>query len=415
MNGYQSYETQLKALYSIGILVPQEIDKLIPSSNKSRWKGQDPTRHVGYEWCQTIEKHKEQLNLILENQHQKRSILILAKTNIFLIQEFIKSGYHYKVMKKNIEGVVNFVSYLKQYMNTTKACKLLGLKRGTFQSYLQRVKYKCFDSPILFCFKANPLQLSFKELSKIKELMTDDRFKHWSGISIYYYGIRNNIFHFSESTFYKYTSLLGLTKRWVREKRKMDGLKAVHPNEYWHADVSIWDNEGIRYYIYLVVDNYSRKVLSWKVNRKISAKLMFENLQNAYLRFKPKNKVKLLVDGGSENKIDLDIISHQLDIFKLVARKDITFSNSMVEAAFQTIKKYYFRVLLKSNPKVDPNIEMPWIVEDINSIRPNAQLKGLTPDEIFAFKFNNIPSYNPIRAVEKRRIENLNYSCVKCK
>ena len=414
MYRYKSYDTHLKAMYHLGVYIPAELDQLIPSSNKSRWKEQDPTKHIGSEWCQTIEKHGEHLNLALENQQTQRSILVLLKVNVFLIRQFIQSGHHFKVMKENIESVIDFVSYLKQYITTEKATKLLGLKRGTFQSYLHQVKYKCFDSPILFCYKANPLQLSFNELQKIKQLMTDDRFKYWSAISIYYYGLRNKTFQFSKSTFYYYTHLLGLTRRWVKKTQRKEGLRANRPNEYWHADVSIWNSEGIRYYIYVVIDNYSRKVLSWKVNKKISAKLMFANLNEAYQKFTPKNTIRLIVDGGSENQIRDKLDLHQLPIDQLRAQVDIKFSNSMVEATFQTIKKYYFRTILKEQNKIDPNKELPWIIEDINANRPNAQLNGLTPNEAYAMKYSNIPKNDFTKAKKIRRIDNLNYSCIAC-
>ena len=414
MNGYKSYDTHLKAMYFMELFVPKEIDRLIPSSNKSRWKSQNPIEHVGYEWFKTVEKHKQQLNLVIENQQKQRSILVLLRVNLFLIKEFIQSGAYYKSMKQNMERVVDFVSYLKQYTTTEKATKLIGLKRTTFQAYLQQVKYKCFDSPILFCFKANPLQLSFKELKKIKQLMIDEQFKHWPAGSIYYYGFRNKLFHFSKSTFYKYTKMLGLTKRWTRKKIRKEGLRASRPNQYWHADVTIWDSGGIRYYIYLVVDNFSRKILSWKVNKQISAKLMFENLQLAHYKFHPKNEVQLIVDGGSENQIEKALNFHQLSICKLNALVDIDYSNSMVEATNQTIKKYYFRTLLKTQVNVDPNKELPWIIKEINSIRPHAQLNGLTPDEAFMMQYSNLPKIDYSQAKEKRRIENMNYNCVKC-
>ena len=71
MKGYQSYHSNLKAMYYLGLYVPKEISRLVPTSNISRWKSQNPSSYVGHEWFQTIEKHKDQLNLVLENQQTK--------------------------------------------------------------------------------------------------------------------------------------------------------------------------------------------------------------------------------------------------------------------------------------------------------------------------------------------------------
>ncbi|UTW68033.1 transposase family protein [bacterium SCSIO 12643] len=415
MNLYNTYDTRLKNLYHLEAYVPNEIDRLIPPSNKKRWSNKKDQKYIGSDWCDKVEKHSDMLQLALENQQQKRSLRVLFKINIFLISQYISSGQHFKIMKQSLEKVADFTLYLKQYINHNKIARLLGLKRTTLQGYIHQVKYECLESVSQFCFRANPLQLSYVEIGRLKSLMLNPNFNHWPAISIYYYGIRTGAFQFSESTFYKYTRLLGLTRRWIKKKRRKEGLKASFLNEYWHADVTKWDNNGKRYHIYLVIDNFSRMILSWKVSEKLSAELMFENLMNAYKNvISPLSQpIKLVVDGGSENQIQQAIEMNQLSISKLRSLIDIRFSNSMVEATNQTIKKYYLRPILRKTGKADPNELLPSIINEINTIRPNGSLNGLIPVEVFNLEFET-PSYNQKLARITRRIENLSFSCGKC-
>jgi hypothetical protein len=349
------------------------------------------------------------LQLALENQQQKRSLRGLFKINIFLISQYVSSGQHFKILKQNLEQVANFTIYLKQYLNHQKIARLLGVKRTTLHGYMHQIKYECLESVSQFCFRANPLQLSYAEIDRLKSLMLNPKINHWPAISVYYHGIRTGAFQFSESTFYKYTRLFGLTRRWIKKKRRKQGLKASFPNEYWHADVTKWECNGKRYHIYLVVDNFSRMILSWKTSEKLSAELMFENLMNAYKNFGPsKNQsIKLVVDGGSENQIQKAIDMNQLSISKLRSLVDIQFSNSMVEATNQTIKKYYLRPILRKTGKADPNKLLPYIINEINTIRPNGSLNGLIPLE--AYNGIKPPTYDSKKAQSNRRLENSSF------
>lgn len=64
---------------------------------------------------------------------------------------------------------------------------------------------------------------------------------------------------------------------------------------------------------------------------------MFENLREVYVKYKLEQLrpfCDLLVDDGVENKgaVDEGIINEEMLINKLIAQKDIVFSNSMIEA-----------------------------------------------------------------------------------
>lgn len=61
---------------------------------------------------------------------------------------------------------------------------------------------------------------------------------------------------------------------------------------------------------------------------------MFENYNVNGL----KQDIDFIVDGGSENKAEVDSLIQNSNINKIIAQKDIVFSNSMVEAVNKRIK-----------------------------------------------------------------------------
>ena len=79
------------------------------------------------------------------------------------------------------------------------------------------------------------------------------------------------------------------------------------------------------YYIYLVVDNYSRKILSWRVSEKESGAIRMQTLKEAWEQAPEADtelNIDLIVDGGPENVnhvVDTFVNSEGLNIHKKIA------------------------------------------------------------------------------------------------
>ncbi len=184
--------------------------------------------------------------------------------------------------------------------------------------------------------------------------MKDARYKIWCTSSVWVKAVRQGAVSMSESTWYKYSKKLGFSKdrKKAKIKRKRGSYDASKPNETWHADISqhkTFDNTI--FYIYTVVDNFSRKIIAHDISRTKSAIIRTKTIKDAIARefnvtISNQPKLDLIVDGGTENNnktVHQFIQDCQISISKKIALKDVSFSNSIVEGSYKIMKSYYFR------------------------------------------------------------------------
>ena len=199
--------------------------------------------------------------------------------------------------------------------------------------------------------------------------------------------------HISLSTWYKYIQLLGLKRRFIRPPDKTKGIVSTAPNQFLHVDTTFYPlPDGTKAAIVFVSDNFSKYILGWACSLRNSAQNVIEALQMALRtirKYHPDQLVSILVsDGGSENNA-LSVeewleITQDPKITKIIALKDIAFSNSPIEAIHKIMKRY----IRKRDPRNFQQLinGLPAHISDYSDIRPHGSLQGYTPLETYAQK-----------------------------
>ena len=216
--------------------------------------------------------------------------------------------------------------------------------------------------------------------------------------------------------------MIGIAKRVQRKCRKKVSFRATSPNQAWHADVTVIRTlDGIKHYCYLVVDNFSRKILAWRVSRELSANIRVATLREAaqpLLEAQHRGDLDLIVDGGSENNnsVFTAFISDTcIPIHKCVALRDIHFSNSIVEAVTKVVKyRYLFPKHLPDGEALMAAVESA--IVDYNDCRPHGSLHGLPPTEAYqGIEKETMRTSEKLKAAQKDRIgQNRRNRCPKC-
>jgi putative transposase len=260
------------------------------------------------------------------------------------------------------------------------------------------------------CVRRHPNQLTDAELKTMQHYL---QFKDYAHIPIHSLSLlaqRNGDLHCSVDTWYKYKKMYDWKRprtKW-RAQRKEKGLRATAANQLWHVDVThIKLGNGKTVYLQTVIDNFSRFVVSWKLTQKISAVNTVKCLDQAKfnvttdLRSVPPT---IMMDGGPENNNKLVGAFVEIEHSKrVIARADISFSNSMVEAFFRSLKHNY---LLHENYPTKRALErkLKFYFKEHNEVIPHSALSGGTPREVFRGTWNK-EEVIKLRAEVKAAIE----------
>ncbi len=96
--------------------------------------------------------------------------------------------------------------------------------------------------------------------------------------------------------------MLGFESGKSQFKKKYDSLETTKPNEFWCADVTVFQTlDGYKHYIHILLDHFSKKVLEYQVMDSPSGITIKNLLQTAYNNISQKEQINFLTDGGSEN------------------------------------------------------------------------------------------------------------------
>lgn len=424
-SNYNNYHTGVKTCFALGIqeqLLPHTFIRSIPNSTSHCWKRENPDKYLGSDFVSQIEEGLGDTKVFLDQRLylSRKAFIQLGRLYIILVTILGKENIR-KLIKSNRNIFVDLLESLSEDFPFAKKdlLRFLMITKRQYAFWLSDRKFACNKSLIGQCFKRRPKQISNKEIIILKKYMNNSKFKTWCIRSIWGKAFRDGTISMAESTWYKYTRKLGYSQARKPEKkpRKKGSFNASKPNETWHMDISQYKTlDNVVYYIYTVVDNFSRKILAWDISTKKCSKIRTETVRqavkNEFNVTIDNQSLDLIVDGGSENNnktISEFIKSCHVNINKKIALKDVTFSNSIVEGPYKIMKTYYFRTREILSTTIYE--ELKFFIEDYNNNRPCDKHKIYTPDEV-----HQNPELANIKIVldksnQQRLEDNRNYCC----
>jgi len=378
---YTSYHTSIKHLAKQNKL-PCKYSKYIDRSTIWRWKKEDDNKYLGSELSNIdlIEK-------FLARKESSRVIRSYLKVVTVFSRIISEAGHLGRILNQNKELFVRTILNHRNNINFKLVLRLCSVSVSVFHYWKHQVVNNCSTSPFRLCKRIYPNQLTQDEVSTMQSMLTEQRFRYWPVNSIAWYALRNNIVNVSLATWYNYINKLCWERPKLPKKSKYGiGIRGSRPHQVWHADITVVKClNGIKYYVYLLMDNFSRFILNYQVSDKVSSTIRLDSIKQAYDKYikMTGEDVRLIVDGGVENNnqaIDDYISTEDVSVRKLIAGKDIRFSNSIVEAQNKIIK---YRYLFKHDFKDIHELRklLDWIINDYQYERPHHSLKGLTPYE----------------------------------
>jgi transposase InsO family protein len=285
------------------------------------------------------------------------------------------------------------------------ALRVLGLSESRFHSWARETQ-GCQNGDEVSCPRRSPNRLTADEVLTIKQMVTGAEYRHVPTGTLAVLAQRLGKVFASPSTWYR----LVREHKWRRPRNRVFpakskvGLQSTRPDEAWHIDVTIIKLlDGSRLYLHGVIDNFSKKILAWKLAARLEAVNSAAVLCDAINVSVSHEAPTAVVDGGSENfNSAVDELVEGGLLKRLRAQIDITFSNSPIEAFWRSTKHQW--LYLNSLDSVTTVKKLvAFYVEEHNSKLPHSAFQGQTPDEMYYGTGSGIPEDLDAAKVKARR------------
>ena len=126
-----------------------------------------------------------------------------------------------------------------------------------------------------------------------------------------------------------------------------------------------------------MIDNYSRRILAWKIATSLTPGGTCDVLREAA------HSQTVVIDSGVEN-INHEVSALEADGFirRILALVEVDYSNSMIEAFWRSLRHQWLYInTLDSEAAL--NRLVAFYVEQHNGVLPHSAFRGQTPDEVY--------------------------------
>ena len=267
------------------------------------------------------------------------------------------------------------------------ACKVLGLSARTVQRWRQAGPVQADGRQLAARVPAN--KLSEQERQQILQVVNQGEFQSLPPSQIVPALADRGLYIACESTFYRVLRQEGQLKHRGKAKapayRAPPSHRASAPNQVWSWDITYLATtvQGVFFYLYLIMDIYSRKIVGWEVFESESAEQASTVLKKAYLREGISGEELVLhSDNGSPMKGATMLATLQkLGVLPSFSRPSVSNDNPYSEALFKTLK---YRPAYPSKPFETLQEAREWVLTFqrwYNEEHKHSALNFVTPNQ----------------------------------
>jgi putative transposase len=226
------------------------------------------------------------------------------------------------------------------------ACAALALPRSSL--YRTRSTTRAPETPPLepAARPAPPRALSAAEKAQVREVLNSERFQDLAPREVYAELLDEERYLCSVSTMYR----ILVEHAEVRERRNQLRHPAYHkpellatgPNQVWSWDITKLrgPSKGLYYYLYVIIDIYSRYVVGWLIAEVEAAELAEQLIAETCAKQSVQRaQLTIHADNGSPMTAkSVAILLTDLGVAKSHSRPHVSNDNPYSEAQFKTLK-----------------------------------------------------------------------------
>jgi transposase InsO family protein len=238
--------------------------------------------------------------------------------------------------------ILRAVDRAREYLPLRAVLRFLCVSPSRFHAW-RRLQRACALDDQSSCPHTSPSRLTPLEVRTIENMVTSPDYRHVPTGTLAVLAQRIGKVWASPSTWYRLVRRNGWRRPRLRVhpvKPKL-GLRTTRANEMWHIDTTVIRLlDGTRAYLHAVIDNFSRRILAWRVADTFAPVNSVAVLVEASRGATPSETTPIvLADAGVENvnaQVD-DLITTGV-LRRVLAFTELKFSNSMIEAWWRALK-----------------------------------------------------------------------------
>ncbi len=272
-----------------------------------------------------------------------------------------------------------------------KCCEIIGIAQRTLRRWKQQQKAPQGTQDQRKASAAHRVpsnKLSESERQQMIEICNLPEYKSLPPSQIVPILADKGVYIASESSFYRVLRDAGQVNRRGRaespkNQSKPKGYNATAPNQVWSWDITYLASavRGNFFYLYLVEDIFSRKIVGWEVHEAESAEYASQLIRKTCLAEKIHQEgVVLHSDNGSPMKGATMLATLQkLGIVPSFSRPSVSDDNPYSESLFRTLK---YAPSYPNRPFLDLNSARNWVhgfVQWYNHQHRHSAIQYVTP------------------------------------
>jgi putative transposase len=231
------------------------------------------------------------------------------------------------------------VETLSRSIGIRKACRSLGVPRSSVYSARRKAKVPA-------SLKTSPRALAAEERSEVRETLNSPRFQDQAPREVYANLLDEGRYLCSWRTMYRILA----ENQEVRERRDQlrhpnyvkPELLATKPNQLWSWDITkmLGPTKWTYYYLYTIIDVFSRYVVGWMIAERESSSLAEELIAATCIRQGIQaGQLTLHADRGSSmTSKPVAFLLADLGVTKTHSRPHVSNDNPFSESHFKTLK-----------------------------------------------------------------------------
>lgn len=155
----------------------------------------------------------------------------------------------------------------------------------------------------------------------------------------------------------------------------------TQPDIVWVSDITYLRAANRFYYLCVILDLFSRKIIAYKISSKIDTTLVSDTFMKAYLRRKPEGLMFHSDRGSQYTAYSFRKLLNDYNVIQSFSKKGHPYDNAVVECFFKYLKKEQTNRNIYHNIKELESSVFQYIEGYYNSRRPHTSLDFLTPNQ----------------------------------